>query len=491
MRAPVLCILLAMGVAANAADVHVDSANQTGVTNGSTLRPYTSVPAAVAAANDGDRVLIAKGTYNGTVRVEGKTLSLIGGFAGGSTGSYAANSSGDFTTQHAAAFPTTIVASPNDAAVLLLEAGASRVESLTLTGGTGARPDKFRVQGGGIYAAGGTPTIRACRIHDNDINGEIRSFGGGIHGENAHLTIRDCTIENNSAGRGAGISISGGTVLIAGNRVSNNIGTDDHGGGIYAFSPNITIERNDIIGNEIGRALGYGWGGGVIIFNVGANATLRHNRIGYNYSPSRGPGVFIDEGATATMEHCVIFKNPSDPDAGVGAVYVDPGDETSPSHLTMRHCTIYGHADENATLGGNGLFVEQYCTTTVENSIFWGNGGDSIWYPEGAATVIVAYTNTEESFPGAGNLRLDPLFANVSMDDYHLRSTAGRFLAPGSWAFDAASSPCIDAANPLSPFANEPQGNGGRANMGAYGNTAEASRSSLPDFGSGSGYLLR
>jgi hypothetical protein len=38
-------------------------------------------------------------------------------------------------------------------------------------------------------------------------------------------------------------------------------------------------------------------------------------------------------------------------------------------------------------------------------------------------------------------------------------------------------SPAIDAGDPAAPFAAESQPNGGRANLGAYGNTAEASRS--------------
>ncbi len=43
---------------------------------------------------------------------------------------------------------------------------------------------------------------------------------------------------------------------------------------------------------------------------------------------------------------------------------------------------------------------------------------------------------------------------------------------------DAATSPCIDAGDPNSPVGDEPQPNGGRINMGAYGGTAEASKSS-------------
>jgi hypothetical protein len=42
---------------------------------------------------------------------------------------------------------------------------------------------------------------------------------------------------------------------------------------------------------------------------------------------------------------------------------------------------------------------------------------------------------------------------------------------------DANHSPAIDAADPAAAYANEPSPNGSRANMGVYGNTAEASKS--------------
>jgi len=42
---------------------------------------------------------------------------------------------------------------------------------------------------------------------------------------------------------------------------------------------------------------------------------------------------------------------------------------------------------------------------------------------------------------------------------------------------DGITSPCIDAGDPSSPVEDEPEPNGGRINMGAYGGTAEASKS--------------
>ncbi len=61
--------------------------------------------------------------------------------------------------------------------------------------------------------------------------------------------------------------------------------------------------------------------------------------------------------------------------------------------------------------------------------------------------------------------------------DYHVQSEFGRFDGT-SWVNDAVTSPCVDGGYLLSDYANEPAPNGGRVNIGVYGNTPEASKSS-------------
>ncbi len=62
--------------------------------------------------------------------------------------------------------------------------------------------------------------------------------------------------------------------------------------------------------------------------------------------------------------------------------------------------------------------------------------------------------------------------------DYPLRSQAGRWDQLGEkWVTDVLTSPCIDAGDPASPVGAEPQPNGNRINMGAYGGTSQASLS--------------
>lgn len=60
-----------------------------------------------------------------------------------------------------------------------------------------------------------------------------------------------------------------------------------------------------------------------------------------------------------------------------------------------------------------------------------------------------------------GNICGDPEFVDAVNGDYHLDST----------------SPAIDAGDPLDDYSNEPMPNGSVINMGAYGNTLEATTS--------------
>jgi hypothetical protein len=109
--------------------------------------------------------------------------------------------------------------------------------------------------------------------------------------------------------------------------------------------------------------------------------------------------------------------------------------------------------------------------------------------------VSVEYSDVHGGWPGEGNIDVDPLFAapgywdpNGTPDDlnddfwvegdYHLRSQAGRWDSISEdWVIDEVTSPCIDAGDPTSPLGDEPFPHGGRINMGAYGGTAEASKS--------------
>lgn len=456
-----------------AADLFVDDDNTSSVEDGSSLYPYRTVQQAIDAASDGAVIAVAAGTYTENIVVRGVSVHLYGGYAGGS--------SGDFTTRNPAMYPSHLQGDGQDSVVTLVEAGTSVVDGFRITNGSRSLEGvTYCCQGGGIYITGGAPTIVNNVIEDNDTrtasDPNVEMVGGGIYAQNADVSILNNLIRNNTSGRGAGIAVAGGIIVIRGNTVEGNIGVSDHGGGMYIAATDAEISENLIVGNEIGRDLGYGWGGGIIVFNPGSVARLSYNRITRNYAPSVGSGVFIDDGATAFLDHELVYANECSSMGGVG-IYVDgPGNGAPGSTVSIRHTTVADHTCETSQ-GGNALYVEQNSTVSIQNSILWDNGGDDV-IVDGTSQVNITYTLSEEVIEGTGNLSVDPLFADAANSDFHLRSTVGRWDAANSiWVQDSSQSPAIDAGDPASAFDAEREPNGGRADLGAYGNTAQASMS--------------
>jgi hypothetical protein len=151
------------------------------------------------------------------------------------------------------------------------------------------------------------------------------------------------------------------------------------------------------------------------------------------------------------------------------------------THVDLINNVIYNNA-------GDGIeTVCPYGSLTVINNIITNNKGFGI-NNAGGIDISHSYNdiwaNTQGKYSGTtagiGEMETDPLFANPTTGDFHIKSTAGRWT-PAGWVTDSVMSPCIDAGDPSSDYSKEPSPNGARINMGAYGNTKEASKSGGPD----------
>jgi hypothetical protein len=130
----------------------------------------------------------------------------------------------------------------------------------------------------------------------------------------------------------------------------------------------------------------------------------------------------------------------------------------------------------------------------VLNTIICGNGSQSIEV-SGTLAPVVTCSDIQGTWPGTGNMDIDPLFADPGYwldpatpedltddiwvpGDYHLMSSTGRFWPLFEiWVQDKVHSPCIDARSPASDASKEPVPSGGVVNMGPYGGTSQASKS--------------
>ncbi|KAB2899416.1 MAG: hypothetical protein F9K31_07675, partial [Dokdonella sp.] len=280
----------------------------------------------------------------------------------------------------------------------------------------------------------------------------------------------DNWIHDNLGGKGAGINVVGRYAAIERNRIEDNIGHNDHGGGVYVSTGSTDVRHNVIRGNVVGASAGYGWGGGIIVAAAGAD--LVGNLITDNYTPSTGSGVFWDEGATGTMKNDLIVQNRCPQGSRSGAaIYVDGG-PGGPSTVAVENVTVADHVCPDTAPDGAAVVVEDGSAITFRNAIFWGNTRDFVTLSGGSYSIV--YSITQQV--GTGNIHANPLFADATNGDYHLRSAGGRYT-PSGWVLDAVTSPGIDTGDPASGFSQESQPNGGRINLGAWGNTAQASRS--------------
>ena len=466
----VSCPPLAMPVAT--ATLYVD-ANASGAEAGTKDAPYKTIAKAFERAGSGGVIFVAAGNYKENVVVPDKNLVVHGGFTSG----FGSRTDGCATVVEA-----------SNVALSVFAASASvqdfAIDGLSIQNGSHG----LLVEGDGSVQA--TFTITSSVFSEN---GQVDTAGGGASFEGVNANVSHSVFRDNRASKGGALAINGDISLtIEDSLFVRNIGHSDHGGAVYAGPRSGTIQRNTFRSNEIGKDLGYGWGGAVIVYKGGATPTkvdLAYNVFTDNLA-SVGGAVFVDDGATITMSHDLLYRNRSIRENGVvrgAALYADGASPGIGSFLIADHLTVtdnvYDEAGNRAEITqGGAVYAETSSTVTFTNSILWNNGSDAL-FGDPTTEIAVSYsvapgqcTGVARCTIGTGVFEQDVLFVDEAANDYHEKSTAGHFH-DGTFETDAVTSPTIDRADPAASFSNEPASNGNRANLGVYGNTAEASKS--------------
>jgi len=201
---------------------------------------------------------------------------------------------------------------------------------------------------------------------------------------------------------------------------------------------------------------------------LGSNYTISNNII--DGQGTGFGGIYPYKGDGATINNNLIMNM-----SGAGVYLWSEGDWSK--NITIKNNTIY-----NCSYGISNMSEDDSYKAYARNNIIYGSylglasqvGGNlfssynCISNASGAS-----YYNVDA---GSGDITSDPLFANLAGGDFHLKSMKGRY-SNGSWVIDSEHSPCIDAGNPSDSVGSEPEPNGSRINMGAYGGTSQASKS--------------
>jgi predicted outer membrane repeat protein len=324
-------------------------------------------------------------------------------------------------------------------------------------------------------------TALDCIFSDNDgwglcISGESKAImsnclfigntdTGMVAGDESTAMLTNCAFARNSAYGGGGMSNGGTATLI--NCVFRENWAADEGGGLYNALGSVSLVGCLFIQNQA-TGSAYGSRGGAIYCGAGS-VTLIDCIFTGNEAHDYGGAIDTYE-STLTMDNCTFAGNSANRSGGGLRAY-------SWSTTEMENCTFVGNSAPDGKALACDSFSQKYPSNLqLTNCILWDGEGE-IWNND-SSTVIVTYSDVQEDWPGEGNIDADPCFANPDSGDYHLKSQAGRWDAnEGRWTKDDVTSPCIDAGDPMSPIGLEPFPNGGRINMGAYGGTAEASKS--------------
>ena len=196
------------------------------------------------------------------------------------------------------------------------------------------------------------------------------------------------TIDAQSSGRVVEVS-NGISATVSGFRLTG--GSAANGAGVYNYNGTLTLEDNQICGNE--AILDNG--GGVLNGAPGISATLiiRSNQIYSNTAQFGGGGLSVRLG-TVLLEATEIFSN-SALDAG-GGIFISNGD------ITVKSSLIYSNTANETIgfeIGGGGIYVDNgnvklENNTLYENYAEYQGGGIYAWSGTVAITNNLIVSNT-------------------------------------------------------------------------------------------------
>jgi len=300
-------------------------------------------------------------------------------------------------------------------------------------------------------------------------------------------------------------------VLVAGNTVSGQDGLYSVG---IITQHQVEIRRNVVYENRTGISARFTDGliqENLVYSSIGAGIVAqRDSDVLGNVVRSADTGIRVE--AQNTHAYTGRVTNNLVTNTRSYGILVEGAGVSDSDHAEISSNTIHSARGDAVRIEENSIGVE------LLNNIFWVESGHAlsvasdsqagfssdfnIFHLTGlgqaaewqAVSVDSLSTWQGVAFTDGLSIAQDPRFVDPDAGDYHLESDYGSchegslavmldvetglpMEASGDWSVDALRSPGIDRGSEDSGFAEEPSPNGGFINIGAYGNTGQASLS--------------
>jgi hypothetical protein len=446
-----------------------------------------TVANAINAASDGDSILVASNTINGTFAVT-KGVVVYGGWMN------------NFTTRDVENVKT--IVNLTTGVSIFATTGTAGIDGFVLQGGSG-EPGFVPIVGryGGAVQIQNTPSARVsqCVLQNNTANA-LSGFGGGggLFGINSGVDISDNTFTANTATRGGGMFLYDCSGSVSGNTISTNVVQND--GVNTPTGAGIALEQCSdlsLIDNVVAGNTGASSGGGLWL-SESTDVGVSGGSIRHHTTASNGGGVYVSA-STATLTGVEIRHNTSSGSGGGlscagasvlvlqgnrllwnsgvlgGGVQAGGGDVSLLHNLLVGNSSSAGGAaylqaltggdvigntlDRNNGSGGAGGLLLISNTMDVFNNIITNTNGTGVFCSGGAVSLTYNLVSNSSAgdysgcSPGTGSMGGAPLYADTTLTDYHL----------------TLHSPAIDAGVPGVPLADP---DGSRGDLGWYGSHA-------------------